>query len=151
MHIYPVQMYPLLQLTIDLCNTTTPVKSYSHPLLIKPSASEPYYTMSIWHVEVCRHTQMRCIPPIKPSAAEPYNTISMWDVEKCRCTQVRYNLHPHHPHELHLMLQNPTTSCQFDMWNNAGLPKSNIHPLLIWPSATHLYYTMSLWYVQECR
>ena len=31
--------------------------------LMKPSASEPYYTMSIWHVEACRHTQMRCIPP----------------------------------------------------------------------------------------
>ena len=31
--------------------------------LFDPSASEPYYTISIWHVEACRHTQMRSIPP----------------------------------------------------------------------------------------
>ena len=80
---------------------------------------QPYYTMSVWHVEACRHTQIRCIPPnwsqcfrallhhvcltygsmqthpnemyppIKPGASEPYYTISIWHVEACRHTQMR--------------------------------------------------------------
>ena len=27
---------------------------------IKPSCTEHYYTKSVWHVEECRHTQVRC-------------------------------------------------------------------------------------------
>ena len=87
--------------------------------LIDPIDSDPYYTMSIWQVEACRHTQMRCILPyiqvlqspttpypfdmwkhvdipkwdvsplIKPSALEPYYTMSIWHVEACRHTQMR--------------------------------------------------------------
>ena len=30
---------------------------------IKPSSTEPYYTMSVWHVEECRCTQVKCTPP----------------------------------------------------------------------------------------
>ena len=31
--------------------------------VIEPSPTEPYYTMSVWHVEQCRHTQVKCTPP----------------------------------------------------------------------------------------
>ena len=31
---------------------------------IDPSATEPYYTMSVWHVAECWHTQVRCTPPL---------------------------------------------------------------------------------------
>ena len=66
-----------------------------YPLLIKPNATEPYYTMSVWHVEECRHTQVRWTPPlIEPSFKEPYYTMSVWHVEECRHTQVWCNLHP---------------------------------------------------------
>ena len=40
-------------------------------------------------------------------------------------------------------VQNPTTPCQFDMWKNADIPRSDVHPPLIEPSTTELYYTMS--------
>ena len=42
MQMYPGQMY--------------------YPQLIEPSATELYYTMSVWHVEECRCTQVRCTP-----------------------------------------------------------------------------------------
>ena len=38
-----------------------------HPLLIKPSCTQPLYTRSVWHVEECRHTQVRCTPPPEPN------------------------------------------------------------------------------------
>ena len=86
-------------------------------LLIECSATEPYYIMSVWHVEGYRHNQVRCTPPlIKPGAPKGL-----------------------------------TTSCQFDMWKNAGIPRSDVHPSLVNPSATELYYTMSVWHVGECR
>ena len=34
-----------------------------HPPLIQPSATELYYTMSVWHVQTCRGTQVRCTLP----------------------------------------------------------------------------------------
>ena len=50
----------------------------------------PYYTMSVWHVEECRHIQVRCIPLlIAPSATESYYSVSVWYVEVCRHMQVR--------------------------------------------------------------
>ena len=61
---------------------------YSSP--IDPSDTEPYYTMSVWHVEECRHMQVTYTSPsINPSGTEPYYTMSVWHVEQCRCTQVR--------------------------------------------------------------
>ena len=43
-------------------------RSDVHPLLTNPSAPEPYYTISVWHVEKCRHTWVRCTqtPPNHP-------------------------------------------------------------------------------------
>ena len=37
------------------------------------------------------------------------------------------------------------------MYKSAGVPRSNVHPLQIAPNARELYYTMSVWYVEECR
>ena len=52
------------------------------PLFIKAMPTQPYYTMSLWHVEDCRNTQVSCtLPPlIKPSATQPYYTMWMWHV-----------------------------------------------------------------------
>ena len=33
-----------------------------YPPLIKLSGTEHYYTRWVWHVEECRHTQVRCTP-----------------------------------------------------------------------------------------
>ena len=68
------------------------------PGLIKPSATEPYYTMSVWHVEVCRCTQVRCtLPPLSaPSATEPYYSMLVWHVEECICTHIICTLPPAH-------------------------------------------------------
>ena len=30
------------------------------PLLIRTTATEPYYARALWHVEQCRHTHLRC-------------------------------------------------------------------------------------------
>ena len=101
---------------------TYPCEVY-HPS-INPSGTEPNYTMSLWYVEACRHTQVRCIPLlIAPGATEPYYT----------------------------MLQSPTTPCKFDMWESADISRSYLHPLPINPRATEPYYTMSVWDVEECR
>ena len=59
------------------------------PLLIKPSANEPYYTRSVWPIEECRCTQCRSTPHMKPSTTEPYYTRTVWHIEECRCTQCK--------------------------------------------------------------
>ena len=42
------------------------------PLLIDLSTTVPYYTMSVSHVEECRHTKVTGNPPsIEPHATEP--------------------------------------------------------------------------------
>ena len=55
------------------------------------------------------------------------------------------------PHKLNPVLHSLTTQCHFDMWKNADVPRSDVHPPLIEPSATELYYALSIWYVAECR
>ena len=109
----------------------------------------PYYTMSVWHVEGCRCTQVRCTPPAHWT--QYYRVVLHHvssHVEECRCTQVKCTLPLP---QLNLVVKSPTTPCQFDMWKNAGIPRSDVHPQLIEPSATELYYTMSVWYVEEYR
>ena len=54
---------------------------------IDPSATEPYYTLSVWHVVECWHTQVRCTHLlIKPSGIEPYYT---WSNE-CKISDETY-------------------------------------------------------------
>ena len=93
-------------------------------LLIKPSVTEPYYTMSLWHVEECRHTHViYTIPqltlvvqiPTTPCQFDIWNHANILRSDVC-------------PYSLQLVLQNPATPCQFEMWKNAGIPSSNIHP-----------------------
>ena len=109
--------------------------------------------MSVWHVEESRCTQVKCTPPANWTSVvqRPYCTRSVSHVEECRCTQVRCNsptLHSIEPQ----WLQSPTTPCQFDIWKNADVPRSDVHPQLIEPNTpTELYYTMSVWYVEEYR
>ena len=92
-----------------ICNHIT----CTHPLLIKPSASGPYYTMSIWHVKAWRDTQMRLSPLIEPSATEPYYTMSVWHVEVWRCTQVRCTLPPaHQSYSYTALLHHVTLTCR---------------------------------------
>ena len=99
----------------DMWKNADVPRSDVHPQLIEPSATELYYTMSVWYVEEYRCTQVRSTP------------------------------------QSNLVVQNPTILCQFDMWKNAGVPRSNVHPLLIEPSATELYYTMSVLHVENYR
>ena len=84
------------------------------------------YTMSVWHVEECRCTQVRCTPPTNQTGAtELYYTMSVWYVEECRCTQVRCNP------PTQVIKPSPTEpyyTCQFDMWKNAGIPRSDVPP-----------------------
>ena len=89
---------------------------------------ELYYTRSAWHVAECRCTQVRCIPHpyplvIKPCGTEHYYTRWVWHVEVFRCTKVRCT-----PPQLHLVLQSSTTPGQFDMWQNADVPRSGVLP-----------------------
>ena len=128
---------------------TYPCEIYHPPINL--SGTEPYYTMSVWHVEAYRHTQVRCIPLlIAPSATEPYYTMSVWDVEECRNTQVRstpptnwtqcYRVLLHHvsltcgrmqmyPGQMNTTLPiepsatESTAPCQFDMWQNVDVPR----------------------------
>ena len=49
-------------------------------------------------------------------------------------------------------LQSPTTPGQFHMWKNAdAYPGQMYTPQLFEPSATELYYTMSVWYVDRMQ
>ena len=70
MHTYPGQMYP------------TP--------WIGLSSTDPYYTMSIWHVQECRHTQVTyTTPSINPSGTKLQYTMSVSHVEQYRHTHIR--------------------------------------------------------------
>ena len=109
--------------------------------------------MSVWHVEACRHTQMKIIAPIKPSDSEPYYTMSVWHVEACRHTQMRcippnwsqccrallHHVHltcgsmQTYPNEMYLhswnpVLQSPTTPSLLNMWKHADTPKWKLLP-----------------------
>ena len=96
--------------------------------------------------------KVRCTPPANsnPVLQSPTSTMWVWHVQECKCTQVRCNP-SHNPHQLNPVLHTPTTPYEFDMWKNTDVPSSDVHPPLIKPNAKELYYTMSVWYVKECR
>ena len=61
-----------------------------YPPLIKPSATELYYTLFIWHVDECIWIQIRYTPcQIKPRATEPHYTMLVSHVNECICIQSR--------------------------------------------------------------
>ena len=92
--------------------------------LIKPSHLEPYYTMSFWHVEECRHTQMRCIPP---NWCQCFRALLHHVHLTCGSMQRYWNemYCPNTP-----VLQSPTKPCPFDMWKHAEIPKWDVSPLM---------------------
>ena len=120
------------------------------PLLIDPIATEPYYTMSAENVEEYRHTPVICTTSlINLSGTEPYYLMSVWHVAECRHTRVKCNTAP----QSILMLQSPTTPCQFDMWDSAHTFPVQMYPNppLINPIPTEAYYTMSVKHVEAWR
>ena len=106
---YPGQMWP-----------TSPC-----PLLIEPSPTEPYYTMSVWHVEEWRHTQVRC--------THPTNWTQCYRVLLHRVSLIceKMQMYPGQIYthcSLNPVLQSCTTPCQFDMWKNADVLRSDVNP-----------------------
>ena len=59
-------------------------------LWIDPSSTVPYYTMSVWHVQECRYTQVTyTTPSMNRSGKKPWYTTSVSHVEQCRHTHIR--------------------------------------------------------------
>ena len=100
---------------------------YTHQMslctqLIDPSAIKPYYSMSVWHVEVCSHTQVRCTPLMN----EPLFSIAIvHDINLTYWNMQTYESHMY-PKASWLLwiVQNDTTPCHFDMWEGADRPRS---------------------------
>ena len=161
MQMYPGQVYPHPpSLTLVLQSPTTPCEfdmwknvdipssDVSLPLLINLSGTEPYYTMSVWHVEECTHTQVRCTPPPELTlVVQSPTTPCQFDI--CKNLDICRSHIP--PPQWTLAVQSPDTPWQFHMWNNAGIPTSDVYPPQIEPSATQPYHTISVSYVEECR
>ena len=139
------------------------------PPSIEPSGTEPYYTRSVWHVEECRHTQVRCTPsliwtlvvqsPTRPgqfdmwkNADVPRSDVPPPPLIKPRGTQHYYTRSVWHVAEcrhtqvrctpspqLNQVVQSPTTPGQFDMWKNADVPRSDVPPPSFESSCTEPY------------
>ena len=123
------------------------LQSSTTPCLCKPCGTEPHYTMSVWHVDKFRHTQPRCTTPQLTLVLQSPTTPCQFDMWK---NADICGLHIPSPQSTPVV-QSPTKPCQFDMWNNAHVPRWDVHPMLIEPSATEPYYTMSVWYVEGQR
>ena len=126
-------------------------RSHVHPLLTNPNATKPYYTMSVWHVEECRHTQFRCNPPpwppLIPTTTQLYYMISVWHVGECRDIQVRSTPSTNWTQCCIALQHNVSLTCErMQMY-----PGQMYTSPLIELSATELYYTVSIWYLAECR
>ena len=131
--------------------------------------------MSIWHVEACRHTQMRCISPNEtqcfiallhhvcltcgsmqtyPNEMYPPNQTQCFRAllhnVSLTCGSMQTYPNEMYPPKLIPVLHSPTTPCPFDMWKHADIPKWDVSSL-IKPSASEPYYTMSVWHVEACR
>ena len=124
-------------------------RSDVHSPLFEPSATELYYTMSVWYVTECRCTQVRYTP--LTNWTQCYTAL----LHQVSFTCGRMQMYPGQIYsplpQLNLVVKSPTTPCQFDIWKNADVPRSDIHPSLIEPSATQPYYTRSVSHVEECR
>ena len=57
------------------------------PLLIEYKSTEPYYTSTVWAIEISTHTQGRQTTLlIEHKSKEPYYTRIIWPIEKLRHT-----------------------------------------------------------------
>ena len=124
----------LLQITcpttlcqFDMWKDADVPRSHVHPQLIEPSATELYYTMSVSHVEECRCTQVKCtlpLPQLNLVVTEPL-------LHHVSLTCGRMQAYPgqmYTPSSLNPVLQSCTTPCQFDMWKNTDVPRSEVAP-----------------------
>ena len=161
---------PQSNLVVKSPTTSCQFDASSSPL-IEPSGRDPYYTRSVWHVEECRHTQVRCTLPLPQSniMVQSPTTPGQFDmsknadvlrsdvpllyqlnlVVKSPTTPGQFDPLPHS--QLDLAVQRSTTPGQFDMWKNTDIPRSDVPPPWIKPIGKEHYYTRSVWHVEECR
>ena len=107
---------------------------------INPSGTEPYYTMSAWHMVGCRHTQVRCIPLL--TAPQCYRALLHDVTLRCGRMQAYPQVTSTPP------LIEPSATEPY--WHNVSLTcgRMEMYPgqmyttPLIKPSATEFYYTM---------
>ena len=97
-----------------------------YPPLIKPSGTEHYYTSWVWHVEECRHTQVRGTPT-------PANQTKWYKalLHQVSLTCQRMQMYPgqmYLPRYSNWVVQSTTTPGEFDMWKNADVPRSDVPP-----------------------
>ena len=153
---------------------TYPNEMYSP--LIKPSASEPYYTMSVWHVEACRHTQMRCISPnqtqcfrallhhlcLTCGSMQTYPNEMYSPLIKPSASEPYYTMSVWHVeacrHTQMRCISPNQTQCFIAVLHHVCLTcgsmqtyPNEMYSPLIKPSASEPYYTMSVWQVEACR
>ena len=92
-----------------------------------PPLSSTYYTRSVWHVEECRCTQVRCtlLHQLNLVVKSP-TTPGQFDMSK-NADVLRSDVPLFH--QLNLVVKSPTTPGQFDMSKNADVLRSDV-PLL---------------------
>ena len=124
-----------------------PRSDVPHPL-ITPSGTDPYYTMSVWHVEECRHMQVTyTTPSINPSGTEPYYTMSVSHMEQCRHTQVRCTPPANWTQCYRALLHHVSLICgRMQMYPGQMYTPTQV----IEPSPTEPCCTMSVWHVAAC-
>ena len=105
------------------CTRMADVPRSDVPTWIKPSASEPYYTIWVWHVDTYIWTQVQCTPsPNNPSAT----TLLLHHMSlTCGCIHMNPGSDVPPP-QSNPVLQNPATLCLFHMWMNTYVTRSHV-------------------------
>ena len=62
----------------------------------------------------------------RKAQTEPYYTRTVFPIAECRDADIPRADEP--TPQLNLVLQSPTTPDQFDMWQNADVPRPGVHP-----------------------
>ena len=126
------QMYPLANwmqyyraLLHHISLTCTRMQTYPGQMYTPCSWTQchrAYYTMPVWYVAT--DIQVRCnTTPRWVLLQNPTHHVSL----TCGRMQT-YPGQMYTSHWLTLVLQSPTTLCQFDMWKNADIPRSDATP-----------------------
>ena len=150
-----LKFYPLLQSTINLWNPTTPNTTtlnlwvmmtlrFPHPP-INHRSLEHHYTESLGHDDIKFYP-----PPLtnmhadafpsdrkyylfhyyyynmwNKTQTEPYYIRTVLPIGECKNAEIP---RADYPPQLNLALQSSTTLGQFDMWQNADVPRSGVPP-----------------------
>ena len=129
---YPGQICTPCQSTLVLQSPTTPCqfdmwkhadipRSDVSPCSLHLVLQSPYYTMSVWDVEECRHTQVRSTPAT--NWTQCYRALLTHISLTCGSRMQMYPGQMYPTHSLNQVLQSSATPCQFDMWQNTDEPK----------------------------